>query len=485
MEPDLNFDGTKIMRILFVEDNKTFAERLGRSLRSANMVDICASRDSALRQLEGEFYDLIILDLALPTADGQLDISPEHGQSVFYHALKVAPGTPVYILTGSEPDDFSLSLVRYGRQIDPWGSGAATAGIVYHVKEKADNLLDEVELAASEVSKTDLVDIDLRGREIPLSAECIRALRVFARLQGGVSCTVRPLGGGLSEARVLRVTVKDERGSPTAMCVAKLGPSAVIQGEAAAHEAYVKRLRINAATPLLRVLEDGLGRYAGVFYTLAEGYDETLFSVVHRNPEIGPAVIGRVRESLGRWNDAAVVEVVTVADIRRRLIDDDSLAALRDRFDLESICQVENMGVRASRACIHGDLHGGNVLVNGVGDPLLIDFGDVAPGFSCLDPVTLELSLIFHPEGRSFGAHALEEMVHLWPDVEGYVSGDPLGELVLACRDWAHDIGGGDNAVLAAGYAYGLRQLKYDTVDPAITLRLLKGITSKLAVVRN
>jgi two-component system, OmpR family, response regulator TctD len=59
------------MRILLVEDNKTLAEWLGRTLRKdhyiVDWIDNGAAADALLR---GETYDLVILDLALPKMDG-------------------------------------------------------------------------------------------------------------------------------------------------------------------------------------------------------------------------------------------------------------------------------------------------------------------------------------------------------------------------------------------------------------------------------
>jgi two-component system response regulator TctD len=59
------------MRILLVEDNKTLAEWLGRTLRKdeyiVDWLDNGAAADALLRT---ETYDLVILDLALPKLDG-------------------------------------------------------------------------------------------------------------------------------------------------------------------------------------------------------------------------------------------------------------------------------------------------------------------------------------------------------------------------------------------------------------------------------
>jgi hypothetical protein len=45
-----------------------------------------------------------------------------------------------------------------------------------------------------------------------------------------------------------------------------------------------------------------------------------------------------------------------------------------------------------------------------------------------------------------------------------------------ACRAWSYQVAGGDLAVLAAAYAYLVRQLRFRDVDPDIVLALLESI---------
>jgi two-component system response regulator TctD len=60
------------MRILLVEDNKTLADWLGRTLRKEQYtVDWLGDGEAADTLLRTEDYDLVILDLALPKLDGK------------------------------------------------------------------------------------------------------------------------------------------------------------------------------------------------------------------------------------------------------------------------------------------------------------------------------------------------------------------------------------------------------------------------------
>jgi two-component system response regulator TctD len=82
------------MRILLVEDNKTLADWLGRTLRkeryTVDWIDNGADADFALRS---ESYDLVILDLALPKLDGR---------AVLRRLRERHDGTPVMILTADD-----------------------------------------------------------------------------------------------------------------------------------------------------------------------------------------------------------------------------------------------------------------------------------------------------------------------------------------------------------------------------------------------
>ncbi len=67
--------------------------------------------------------------------------------------------------------------------------------------------------------------------------------------------------------------------------------------------------------------------------------------------------------------------------------------------------------------CVHGDLHGENILVSSEGGVLVIDYGDVGFGSAVYDPMTLELSAVLQ-ENPTRGPD--------WPTAD-------------ACRQW-HDL---------------------------------------------
>lgn len=470
------------MKILLVEDNAGFADDLRSSLSAIAgvMVEVAGSRDSAFQKMEAEFYDTFILDLSIPTQDRGLDVEKEHGQSVFYRARGIALGTPIWILTGSEPDQFTSELLEYGENLDIWGSGESFPNIRWFPKERADKLVESIRVTASEVARTEAIGIDTHGKNIDLSIQQRRALQIFTRRSGGTSCLAEVIGGGLSGAKVFRITVRDERGSVRAVFIAKLGLTEKIAQESAAYQ-QVQLLAMNAFTPLVCKLDRGLKDHSAVFYAIAEGYGRTLFDLISKNPDVAPKVIGNLHDALGRWIDAKFLVKVPIREIRRRVLSDEKLAELRKTTDLPFVDEIERVEVAVYQSCVHGDLHGGNILVSNQDIPVIIDFGDVGNGFACMDPTTLEMSLFFHPDSRRLGIYEkLEPLISHWPDIDRYLENNALAEAIKACRDWAHQVSGSDHAVLAAGYAFALRQLKYEHVDKKITLKLLGHIAEKI-----
>lgn len=479
----MNLDGTKIMKLLLVEDNKSYAETLIEQIsRIEENIDIflAESRDSALSFLNEVFFDLVILDLEIPTTDGSFDLEVEHGHQVFYTAGSLTPGTPVYILTGSNPDAFLRGLARKGQSIDLWGDGTLVPTVAYYLKEDGNQLIAEIKDIASRIALTDAIRINTGANAIDLTQEQKRAIKVFTRANGGSFCKLKKLGG-LSDAIVLKISVMDQAGRVRCECVGKLGLARHVKKEIAAYEAEVKHLRLGTFAPVMSYNDQGLRGFSAIFYVLADEHTDTFFQLALTNPAAALDVLGRIRTALARWSDTRNVKPVKIKDIRRRILSDENFQNIITTHSLEILLDLEERTVEISEACIHGDLHGGNILVNGDNTPVLIDFGDVGTGYTCLDPITLELSLIFHPDARANGlATLLESSGESWLDLNIYAKDSPLYQVVKYCREWAYDVAPHDESVLSMAYLFVLKQFKYDTVPPEVLNKILKGIINRL-----
>ena len=465
------------LHVLIVEDDEDFVEELRETiacLPGDSDIRIASSRDQAYEMLEGGFLDLVILDLKLPTVSGALDAEPEHGHAVFNRIRAVAPGTPIFVLTGSPAEDFIPELLSNQQQIDIWSEGQKTGTILFLKKFDIDKFPETLMPVSQSIERLSDVELDRGGIDLSLAED--RLIRIFARKFQGVRCVVSRLSGGLSGARVIRLRVTDSQGVQIHDAVAKLSTPADIQREGNCYDNHVIRLAPAATPRKLATLEFGAYKVAGVFFGLADGFNKSAFDVALDAPEQSEAVIRNAEAAMAPWIEGVPETRRSIGQIRQRLVSDESLDEVRDTFGLDWIQEFENRDIQARWGCSHGDFHGCNVLVSPTG-VALIDYGDICEGPASLDPVTLELSLLFHPNAPDrAGAWPSAEQARRWGDLDAYLEGCPFPQFVGKCRDWALRTGAGAREVAASAYGYLVRQLKYGDTDKDRAVALLVGV---------
>jgi CheY-like chemotaxis protein len=467
----------QMMRVLIVEDDQDFVDELRITLgRLAGPPDVtvAGSRDSAYARLENEFFDLLILDLKIPTVDLALDADPAHGHAVFGRALNCAPGTPVFILTGSPVEDFVPEILAGKRHVDIWGEGREVGTVDILKKNKfseAEAKLEPLATAVWELSEVELI----RG-DTELTIEDERLVRIFARRAGGVRCVVSGIDSGLSSAKVIRLKLTDAGGAHVHDAVAKLGSIPEVRDESSRFDAHISRLDPEATPRKLQTLEFGAKARAAIFYGLAAGFDLNGFEACVR-PEPLASVPRRVQEATNPWRKGVVETPRRIQEIRRRLISDADFHRATAPHSILWLNDFENRQVQTHWCIVQGDLHGGNVLARIDGSCVLIDYGDVGEGPASLDPLTLEFSLLFHPKGPLRGGEwPTADQANHWADLDQYLDACPAANFIRACREWTHEVAVGPREIAAAAYSYLVRQLKYPDVDKYLTLALLESI---------
>jgi len=468
------------MFVLVVEDKRDFVDGILSML--AEMpgppdVKIASSRDGAYALLESEFFDLMILDLRIPTQDGGFDDTPQHGHAVFARARSVAPGMPILVLTGSPVEDFVETLLQQKQDVDIWGQGkrVMTVDILRKYEfEKCPARLQPIAAAIHALS-----EVELHRGGVNLTIEDDRLIRIFARRFGGTRCVISRLGGGYSGALVLRIRVTDAGGARVHDAVAKLGSPSDVADECDRFDRLVSRLDAHATPRKLATLEHGARAKAAIFYGLADGFEQTAFesatgAAVHVN-----TVILSIEAATARWLEDVAESRRTILEIRRRLLSDDDQAKVVQEFSLDWANGFEAHQIQTKWSCVHGDMHGSNILVAVDGRVVLIDYGDVGEGPASLDPVTLELSLLFHPQRsqEQFGWPSADQAGH-WGNLDMYLEGCPFGSFIRECRQWALRVAAGEREVAASAYSYLLRQLKYKDTNKNLVLALLGGVKS-------
>lgn len=469
--------------VLIVEDEESFAETIVKALNDLSSgldFKVGRTRDSAYSLLESEFFDLIVLDLNIPTTDALSDRDPQHGFSVFTKAQHAMSGTPIFVLTGSSAERFIPELLGGTRQVDIWGEGKPVGTVDFLPKFRFDQFPTKLAPLLSSIAA--LSDVELDKGCITLSIQDDRLIRIFARKFGGTRVVVSSLGGGLSGAKVLRLKVTDTQGALIHDAVAKLGTRAEIAEEGRRFDQQVSRLQPHSTPRKLLELDAGAGANAGVFYGLAAGFERTAFDAAQGCNGDENQVIATIESCISQWSNGIQQSRRTVQEIRRLKASDEVCAALEEKFGIEWLRDFENRPIQTRWCCAHGDLHGENVLLDNEGRAVIIDYGDVGEATASMDPVTLELSLLFHPKGplrgsaNGFSGWPSESQARNWGNIEKYTEGCNLQPFIRACRDWALRAAAGKRELAASAYAYLLRQLKYDDTNKDLAMALLEGV---------
>lgn len=467
---------------LIVEDDDEFASALDAMIAAMPgqaLVTIAKSREAGCAALNGQFFDLAVLDLKIPTQDGGLDADPEHGKYVFNYARSAAPGTKLLVLTGSPSDNFIADMLAQKHDADIWAEGAPISTVEFLRKidlDQAPDLIAKVKAAVLALN-----DIELTLNQVNLQTAEDRLLRIFAKRLGAKRCVVAPIGEGKSGAKPLRLQLFDGNGTPIRQSFAKLGPVAKIKDEAARHDKYVVLLD-GAATPRkLSMLEFGASTTAGIFYQLADGYTESMFDVLGTDPARAAAILEGVAQCVAQWTQGTAEVGRKIAEIRGCWVNDEKAAELHAEYRLDWAADFEAREVQARWCCVHGDMHGGNILISVDGGSVLIDYGDVQHSAVSYDPVSLELSVVLQENSTLSDAWPDEAACRNWHNIDSYVAGSPVEPFIRSCRRWTEATSAGKREVAGSAYAYLLRQLKYGDTNKRRILALMEGVRAYMA----
>ena len=469
-------------RVLIVEDEEDFVQELMASIAevSANVdIIVARCRDRACQLLGEQFFDFAILDLNIPTLDGGLDLDPDHGKYVFQHARLAAPGTKILVLTGSPSDDFIADMLAQTHHADIWSEGSKVGTVEFLRKINLIQVGGIIGKALSAIHS--LGDIELEFVGVNLQTGQDRLVRIFAKKFGAARCIVSLVSPGRSGAVPLRLQLFDANGTPFQVAVAKLASLGKVMDENARYEQHVVLLD-PASTPRKMVtLEFGAGATAGIFYQLADGYSHSLFATLGNDDARSAGAVEAAATALSRWAQGNAQVRQSIAAIRRSWLDDNKAGELILAFNLDWAPEFEAREVQTRPCCVHGDLHGENVLVSADDRSVVIDYGDVRQGVASYDPVTLELSAVLQANPTLSDAWPTLEQCRKWNDLDSYLVGSPVPRFVRACRTWGEARAAGRRELAASAYSYLLRQLKYEDTNKERIVALMEGVRAYMA----
>ena len=454
------------MRVLIVEDEQHIAtrldERLGRLKPRIDTV-IAGSRTSGIEALQSSEFDFIVCDLRLPPQDGGVDTDEAHGLAVYYEARNVCPGTPCLFFTGFGTSQSVLEQLSAGGAHDVLGTGESYGMTRLLSKDSFLDCVNRLESFNTEQANLEAIRIDLSSSTSSLDSFERRALQLRARSLGGTSIEASTLGG-LSGAQTLRATVKDDQGRTFGSYFAKIDLWPKMNQERENYRRYINPLLKMGGYPALGPeIEAGIGKREALFYQLADEYTESLFDVLEGNEDEAIAIVEVLRDIFGPWAELSEKKVLRIRDLRVQRIGDSEFQPHRDA--LGSTEGFEEIEREMMTSCQHGDLHGFNVLCNASGEAVVIDFGNVGPAPTCIDPIILELSILFHRDSpfRS-NSWPTNKQAEAWFDLDEYLLGCPVPGFIRKCREWANERGGPTDLPPVV-YTEAVRQLKYEDTN--------------------
>ena len=471
------------MNLLIVEDDETHIAFFADALAKPPQVSatFARSRDGALGELAARTFDLVVLDLKLPSTDGALDADTNHGLAVRAALLDKTPGTPVVIYSGFGTIPLLQDLLTAAEKQDIFGNGVPRPMTLFFQKEDLGKCLADIRNVAREYESFGDIEISTGTDPIKLSDDEQKALRIFARTHSGKNIRVASLGGGLSGARTCRVEIEDTHRVTKCYAVVKLGPVREIEREHKGFQKYVSPvLKIAGFAHVICFLNAGAANIGALFYGLAKEHDASLLDLLKTDAASATAIVDRLRKLEEVWQNNAPAKQRLISELRRPMISDDDFLALAGGLPFDW-AKLEQTSVNATECTQHCDLHGLNVLLKSRAEPLMIDFGAVGSAPACLDPLILELSLLFHPACRAVcGTWPTEAQAKQWDNLTIYTKDCPFADYVRICRKWAMEVEAGDRAVYATAYCYAVRQFKFKDGNHPIATAVAEAAYSRL-----
>jgi CheY-like chemotaxis protein len=459
------------IRVLIVEDDPAVAERLSGACTGATgqtvEVSVAADAAAAEEHLAQGDLSLIIHDLA--GGFGLLrEITEDH------------PGVPVILVAALDDPTAAAELLAAGRQEDIFGTDTEEPMVAFVPEHDTDKAADLAAATVARIAEVASLPLDL-APGLELSTGQKRALQIYARRTGAATAEVTGLSGGLSGAVTVIVDTADASGMQTGHVVGKLAPVKTVPGAVDGYENAIPDLPAGLGAGLAGVVSAGAGGTGAVFFRLADDFSRTWFECLGGSPADAARACSRLHERFADRYPDAPRERLTVGAIRRAIVSDAEMSeAVAPPPDLSHLEDVE---IEVARGIQHRDLHGLNVLVSDSSEPLLIDYDNYDAANCCLDPVTLELSTVFH---RDEGAQTARkgwpsaEQARAWFDLDAYLEGCPYPEAIRACRAWAEEAAGSEEELAATVLSAALRQFWFENTDKEIAAALVSAGEKRL-----
>jgi CheY-like chemotaxis protein len=469
------------VRILVMEDEEQSIEDIEKACAKASSevaLDVARSADEALAFIDGGDYDLMVCDLGVPQHSSGLHGRTEAGLAVFERIQNTCSGVPVVVFSGRADERIVGRFLQVGRQADLSGAGPRPL-VQFFPKEDLPAFTAALGTLISEAVEAAGVDVDSPAG-LTLSVSERRVLQNICVRLGASRISLKAFGSGLSDSKTLHAILWRPNRSRLGQLVVKLGTRerTVAEADRALHVA--PNLPVGVVAPLLHVVDAGAGRRGGAFYQVAEDHERPLFEVLSGSADEAAALVGILREKFRPAFAGAAPRELRLKEIRRPCISDLELRELGSAAP--DVSHLADMRITVNECTQHADMHGFNVLANRALQPAIIDFADVRVAPASVDPITLELSAVFHPEGpAATGVWPSEDEIRAWHELDHYADSSPFPAFVRACREWTEEAAAGSQEIDAVVLSYCLRQLKYGNPTGGLARALAEVAADRLA----
>jgi serine/threonine protein kinase len=462
---------------ILVEDDSEQAVFSSSVLISAGFsVTIFDSVEPTIAYIESteDIIDLFVLDRRLPMRIGETP-SDELGDGLFSRVQSLHPDSRVIVFTGFGTLRHVQDTLQ-GSGLLPTSGESRIDRVTVFEKDQSLEFSDAVEKFRALLQRMDDIEVLTMPTNLSLSQRDLRTLRRVALEYGASSMTATSLVGGLKNSGVWKCDLRRHEGHFTTVvvkCVKKQLGSPGLQGLLP---------RANAAMTVATLHGHMGGRFVNVMQ-LAGTNPIGLMDVVDSDPKLAAEYAQQVLLALGEVSEVSALRVVS--EICDPLIGWNDLTQMLESNGLSapagSLEATVKIGLR------HGDLHPSNIMIDRE-DAVLIDFDSSDYGAASLDPVTLLISTLVHPDSPLRGASwpTSETILETYGDIN-FGIGHSHEEWFVKISTVAFERRASEREFWAISLAYAARQLRFQDVadDPEIKDRVLSIATKSVSALAN
>lgn len=457
---------------VLVEDDPEQAKVSSNIISEAGfLVKTFSSISPALQYLQStqDPIDLFALDRRLPVNAGE-PATDELGDELLKEVRDKFPDARLIVFTGFATIRHVQDSLQGSGQL-PTQDEARIDRISVLEKDQSLEFKQHVESFHNLLQTLENIEVRLSDSDQILTELDKRVLRRVAFEYQANSVTATSLTGGLTGAAVWKCQLRTPEG-PFVTVIAKETK------KGAAPSGLPNMLPPGYATPTVATLSGLIGGRRVSVLQLAGAQPESLMVFVARDPQDAVRHVEPIMEALDAIQD--VEQVLSLCDISRPLITWDVLTELLEREGVRvpagSLMATAKVGMR------HCDLHPANFLVDD-NHAILIDCDSSEFGTGLIDPITLLLSTLVHPDSPLRGDS--------WPSVSeihrafgkpDFARGHSHEVWFSAVSRWALKRYASEREFWGVTLAYAGRQFRWDTVvgEAAIKDRLLALITKSI-----